>query len=201
MLFCFVLVCVENVVHRMFTVFLNGLNGKNSSRSIVRNISLVYLFILVQLQRVFFCHTDCYLGNQDCNASVNSSCAQPQPLPRPPGYCGAFARLLSLGGGAFANFALPGGRVFANPELLTRTRFPVRIQLHKGFYWKNKGIGSFVKDRKQLKRFVKACSRFYACMSSLLIKPELRGNGAIDVNQRLLNQISVEYFKTIRSYF
>ena len=37
----------EIVVHRMFTVFLKGLNGKNSSRSIVRNISLVYLFILV----------------------------------------------------------------------------------------------------------------------------------------------------------
>ena len=123
----------------------------------------------------------------------------------PPGYCGAFSRLVSLGGGAFANFALPGGRAFANPganpELLTRTRFPVRIQLHKGFYWKNKGISSFAKDRKQLKRFVKACSRFYACMSSLLIKPELQGNGAIDVNQRLLNQISVEYFKNILPYF
>ena len=37
----------EIVVHRMFPVFLKGLNGKNSSRSIVRNISLVYLFILV----------------------------------------------------------------------------------------------------------------------------------------------------------
>ena len=49
----------------------------------------------------------------------------------PPGYCGAFARLVSPGSGAFANFALPGGRVFANPraipELLTRTRFPIRI--------------------------------------------------------------------------
>ena len=31
----------------------------------------------------------------------------------------------------------------------------------------------FVKDGKKLKRFVKACSRFYACISSLLIKPEL----------------------------
>ena len=41
------------------------------------------------------------------------------------------------------------------------------------FYWKNKQIGSSVKDRKKLKRFVKACSRFYACISSLLIKPEL----------------------------
>ena len=31
------------------------------------------------------------------------------------GYCGAFARLVSSGGGAFANFALPGGRELANP--------------------------------------------------------------------------------------
>ena len=50
--------------------------------------------------------------------------------PPPPGYCGAFARLVSPGGRAFANFVLPGGRAFANPgtipELLTRTRFPIR---------------------------------------------------------------------------
>ena len=38
---------------------------------------------------------------------------------------------------------------------------------------KNKQIGSFVKDGKKLKRVVKACSRFYVCISSLLIKPEL----------------------------
>ena len=36
-----------------------------------------------------------------------------------------------------------------------------------------KQIGSSVKDRNKLKRVVKACSRFYACISSLLIKPEL----------------------------
>ena len=58
-------------------------------------------------------------------ASVNSSCTQ-----HPMGYCGAFARLVSPRGGAFANFVLPGGRAFANPgaipELLTRTRFPIR---------------------------------------------------------------------------
>ena len=44
---------------------------------------------------------------------------------------GAFALLVSPGGGAFANFGLPGGRAFANPganpELLTRTQFPIRI--------------------------------------------------------------------------
>ena len=44
--FCFVLVCAEIVVHGMLTVFLNGLNGKNSSRSIARNIFLVNFFIL-----------------------------------------------------------------------------------------------------------------------------------------------------------
>ena len=47
------------------------------------------------------------------NASVDSNCAQ-SPL----GYRGAFARLLSPWGGAFANFALPGARVLANPEAI-----------------------------------------------------------------------------------
>ena len=64
------------------------------------------------------------------------------PRSPPPGYCGAFAWLVSPGGGAFANFALPGGGAFANfalhggqasaypgaiPKLLTRMWFPIRI--------------------------------------------------------------------------
>ena len=56
---------------------------------------------------------------------------RPPPPPLPPGYCGAFSRLVSPRGGAFANFAPPRGRAFANPraipEPLTRTRFPIRI--------------------------------------------------------------------------
>lgn len=60
------------------------------------------------------------------NASVNSSCAHPPPS------CGAFVRLVSPGGGAFANFALRGGRTFArpgaNPEHLTRTLLVVMLQ-------------------------------------------------------------------------
>ena len=40
-------------------------------------------------------------------------------------------------------------------------------------YEKNKHIGSSVKDREKLNRVVKACCRFYACISSLPIKPEL----------------------------
>ena len=42
--------------------------------------------------------------------------SQFQLHPVPPGYCGAFARLVSPGGGAFANFVLPGGQAFANPR-------------------------------------------------------------------------------------
>ena len=53
------------------------------------------------------------------------------PAPPPPGFCGTFSRLVSPGGGAFAIFVLPEGRAFANPgaipELLIRTRFPIRI--------------------------------------------------------------------------
>ena len=65
------------------------------------------------------------------NTSVNSSRAVTPPPTPPPGYCRVFARLVSPGSGAFANFAPPGGRAFANSkailELLTRTRFPIRI--------------------------------------------------------------------------
>ena len=37
-------ICAEVVVHRMFAVFLNSLNGKNSSRTIVRDIFPFFSF-------------------------------------------------------------------------------------------------------------------------------------------------------------
>ena len=40
---------------------------------------------------------------------------QLRPAPSPPGNCGAFARLVSPGGGALANLARRGGRAFVNP--------------------------------------------------------------------------------------
>ena len=78
-----------------------------------------------------FCQTKQPETSRIINIFMHQSIpAAPSPTPHP-GYCGAFARLVSPGGGAFANFALPGGRAFANPganpELLTRTRFPIRI--------------------------------------------------------------------------
>ena len=47
----------------------------------------------------------------------------PAPSPPPPGYCGAFARLVSPGGGVFANFALPWGRAFANPRTISEYNY------------------------------------------------------------------------------
>ena len=100
------------------------------------------------------------------NVPVNSSCTHLLPPSPPPGYCGPFARLSSPRGGAFANFALPGYLAFANPgaipELLNRTRFPIKISLHRGLLKKKEGH-----------RAVTACSRFYTCISSLLIEIEL----------------------------
>ena len=86
------------------------------------------------------------------------------------GYCGAFACLFSPGGGAFANFAMLGNRVFANPgaipELLTRTRFPIRMQLQRGYYWKKSRLA-------HLWRTGDCMDFIYACIFSLLIKPQL----------------------------
>ena len=123
--------------------------------------------------------------------SIPAAAKQPPP-PFSLRYRGAFARLVTPGGGVFANFVLPGGRAFANPgdipERLTSKRFPISILLHKGFYWERKQIGSSVMDMKKLERFVKACSWFCACISSLLIKPELQAakSGTINENQRFL---------------
>ena len=77
------------------------------------------------------------------------------PAPRPPlGNCGAFARLVSPGGGALANFALPGGWAFANPraipELLTRTRFLYKSITTKKVLMEKTQIGSSVNDRNKL---------------------------------------------------
>ena len=46
-----------------------------------------------------------HLGTKKSSIMHQSIPAAPST---PPGYCGAFARLVSPGGGAFANFALPG---------------------------------------------------------------------------------------------
>ena len=86
-----------------------------------------------------------------------------QSIPPPPGLLRGICLPCQS---PLANFALPGGRAFANPRAI----------LLAGYYtegFTGKKADWLIKDRNKLKRVVKACSRFYACISSLLIKLEL----------------------------
>ena len=112
------------------------------------------------------------------SSSCYSTCAQQPPPPPPPtpGVLRSICPPCQSWGGAFANFALPGG----GGHLPTPGPFPSfwhavscqNITTQKVLLGK-KQIGSSVKDRNRLKRVVKACSRFYARISTLLIEPEL----------------------------
>ena len=103
-------------------------------------------------------------------ASVNSSCAQPPRLLR--GICppcqsrgwGICKSCTAWGPG----ICQPRGhsRAFDTHAVSYQKITTQKVLLEK------MQIGSCVKDRNKLKRVVKACSRLYACTSSLLIKQE-----------------------------
>ena len=60
---------------------------------------------------------------------------------------------------------------------------------------------SSIKDRNKLKRVVKACSRFYACVFSLLIKPELHSEiGAIKFLFILFEENPFTFIKLFITY-
>jgi len=69
------------------------------------------------------------IRSSELNASVTSSCAHP-----PPGNCGAFACLVSPGGGALANLARPGARAFAYPRAFETHGVSNSKSKHGGFY-------------------------------------------------------------------
>ena len=152
-------------------------------------------------------------------AKLECNTADRVSLPPPPPWA-IVGRLLTLsvpGEGHLQILLCPGARHLPTPGL-----FPSFWHAHgffseynytEDFTGNDKHIGSSVKERKKLKRVVKACSRFYACIFSLLIKPESDGEIASyhDVNQcslvkPKLNRISVDIiwrtsfhiYKTIR---
>ena len=93
-------------------------------------------------------------------------------------------------GWGISKFSLPGDQAFANrgaipPSFWHARGFLCEYNYTEDFTGKT-SILSYVKHRKKLKRVVKACSRFYACISSLLIKQEFipRKPEPVDVNQR-----------------
>ena len=62
------------------------------------------------------------------------------PPPPPPGNCGAFACLVSPGGGALANLARPGGRAFAYPRAFDTHVVSDSKSKHGGFYRKGPAV-------------------------------------------------------------
>ena len=143
-------------------------------------------------------------------ASVKSSCVQP-----PWATAGHLPALSVPGVGHLQILCCPGPGHFANPELLTRTWFPIRIT---HLFWELRSVITtqrillekqadwlIVKDGKKLKRTVKACSRFYACISSLLTKPELHSETRelstwINVFMVIESSFSWYYLKNVTSY-
>ena len=119
-------------------------------------------------------------------ASVNSTCTQ-----APPGLLRGIYMPCQSRGWGICKFCTARGPGIRQPRghfrgFHTHAVSYQNITTQKVLLEK-KQIGSFVKDRNKLKRVVKACSRFYAHVSSLHIKPELHSEiGAIDVNQRFL---------------
>ena len=157
---------------------------------------LIYLYY--ELYIVFIFVLEIY-------ASVNSTCARPPP---PTGLLRSICTPCQSGGWGICKFCPARGPDIRQPRghsrgFDTHAVSQQNITTQKVLLEK-KQIGSSIKDRNKLKRVVKACSRFYECVSSLLIKPELHSEiGAIDVNQRFLvieSNFCSYYLKNILSY-
>ena len=126
------------------------------------------------------------------NASVNSSRAQPPP---PSGLLRGICPPSVPGVGHLQILPCPGAGHLPTPSFSHARGFLSEFSYTQDFTWKASRLAHF-KAGKKLKRFVKACSRFYACISSLLIKPELHSETRelstwINVFL-LLNQVSLD---------
>ena len=130
-------------------------------------------------------------------ASVNFSCAQPPPLRATAGHLPAFSVPKM---GHLQILRRPG------PDICQTWGYSRAFDMHAVSYKYTEDITGKKADWLICpgQGVVKACSRFYACISSLLIKPELHSEiGAIDVNQRFLvieSNFCWYYLKNILSY-
>ena len=95
--------------------------------------------------------------------------AAPSDPPPPPGYCRAFVRFVSPGGGAFSNFVLPGAGHLPNPRPFQRF-WHARGFLSEYNYTENINGKKADWPYCQGQGVVKT-TRFYACISWLFIKP------------------------------
>ena len=123
-----------------------------------------------------------------CYASDNSTCAQAPPPP-PFGLLRGMCKFCTARGPGICH---PRGhsRAFDTHAVSYRN-----ITTQRGLLEKTQ-IGSSVKERNKFRRVVKACSRFYPCISSFLIKPDFH-LAKLELSMWiyvfwLLNQISVD---------
>ena len=108
--------------------------------------------------------------------------AQP-PTPPPPGLMRDICLLCQSQGWGICKFCAARGPSICKPRGQPRA-FDTHAVSYQNIttqriLLENKQIGSFDKDGKKLKRFVKACSPLYVCISSITE----RNSGAIDVDQ------------------
>ena len=103
------------------------------------------------------------------NTSVNCSCEQAPPPSR--ATAGHLPALSVPGVGHLQILRCPGSGI-CQPRTFDTHAVSYQNITTQRILLESKQIDLFVMHGKKLKRFVKACSRFYACISSLLIKPE-----------------------------
>ena len=129
--------------------------------------------------------TNIILYRSYASESVNSSCAKPsQAKPPHPRSTAGICRPCQSRRWGICKFCTRG--------------FLLEYNYTEDFTGKTRRLAHLSRTGKKMKRFVKACSRFYACISSLLIKPELHNR---ITNRELstwinvfwvMNQISVD---------
>ena len=140
----------------------------NSKRYINNKSHFIFIIIFMMLNNVTVFSILTY-------ASVNSTCAQPQTPPPPiaRAIAGHLPALSVPGVGHLQILHCPRAGHLPIPGLFPSFwhagSFLSEYNYTEGFTGK-KQIGSSVKDRNNLKRAVRACSLFYAYISSLLIK-------------------------------
>ena len=117
-------------------------------------------------------------GKDKFNASVNSTCAQP-PSPSS-GLQRAICRPCQSRGCGICKFftargpgiCQPRGHSLSNTRAVSHQNVTTqRFLLGKKAYW------LICQGQEKVGEGCKACSRFYACFSSLLIKPKLLHSG------------------------
>ena len=134
--------------------------------------------------------------------------AAPSPHPRPPGLLRDICRLFQSRGWGICKFCAAQGPGICQPRGHSRAFVTHAVSyqnITRQIILLGKKADSVIcRGQEKIEEVVKACSWFYACISSLLIKPELHGE--IGSYRRESTVLVIEskfcgyYLKNILSY-